>query len=433
MVEEHALVQAQKVQYQRNLKQLLDKNEQLFSVPADRIIPLQKLSKEVNSTVAVMLNKKEVVSSVLYEKTNLLSDGLTNAFKENDGKDEVALLKKNIKKLEQEITDVLAKKEMMQRDIRTAEEKVVTIQKQYVTLESQHSNNKNNVYREDGVANTAKEKLVTNLQREQNQLKKQLQIERNAVEKKQQLVQDVLTKCMNVLVSPVEIEQDEEILHDMLIKLSTELDQFLPLPVEQVVREYASAKERTDFYEKELHDLERTEEKIDELIKKMREHLHVQYRNGLSKINDQFKVLVSRAFSGGEAQLQQIDVQHRNGEVSKGLDITINIPRKKIQFLSALSGGEKALVSLSLLFAIARISAPPFIVLDETDAALDEANSHRYGDLIEELSKQSQLIVVTHNRATMYRAHTLYGITMGNDGMSRLLSVDLADAEQVSS
>jgi chromosome segregation protein len=93
-----------------------------------------------------------------------------------------------------------------------------------------------------------------------------------------------------------------------------------------------------------------------------------------------------------------------------------------------LSGGERALTSIALIFAMSQVNPPPFLILDETDAALDEANSRRYGDMIESLSRKSQLILITHNRETMSRASVLYGVTMGGDGVSKLLSVKFEDA-----
>ena len=114
-----------------------------------------------------------------------------------------------------------------------------------------------------------------------------------------------------------------------------------------------------------------------------------------------------------------------------GLSISVSIPRKKIRGLEVLSGGERALTSIALIFSMAQVNPPPFLVLDETDAALDEANSRRYADMIQELGQKSQLIVITHNRATMAAAGELYGVTMGQDGVSKLLSVKLEEAERV--
>ncbi|MBU1159745.1 hypothetical protein KKD04_00995 [Patescibacteria group bacterium] len=106
------------------------------------------------------------------------------------------------------------------------------------------------------------------------------------------------------------------------------------------------------------------------------------------------------------------------------------MPKKRITSLDVLSGGERALTSIALLFAMTQVNPPPFLVLDETDAALDEANSQKYGKMLKNLSKQTQLIIVTHNRETMSQAGILYGVTMGSDSISRLLSIKFTEVEQ---
>ena len=118
-------------------------------------------------------------------------------------------------------------------------------------------------------------------------------------------------------------------------------------------------------------------------------------------------------------------------EPEQGIEINVSLPHKKVKELNALSGGERSLTSIALLFAMSQVNPPPFLVLDETDAALDEANSRKYGDMLEKLSRHSQLIVVTHNRETMSRAGILYGVTIGNDGASKLLSVKLDEAAAI--
>jgi chromosome segregation protein len=118
-------------------------------------------------------------------------------------------------------------------------------------------------------------------------------------------------------------------------------------------------------------------------------------------------------------------------ETEEGVEITIALPHKRIKGLHMLSGGERALTSIALIFAMSQVNPPPFLILDETDAALDEANSRRYGDMIETLARRSQLILITHNRETMSRAGVLYGVTMGSDGASKLLSVKFEEAVAV--
>lgn len=147
-------------------------------------------------------------------------------------------------------------------------------------------------------------------------------------------------------------------------------------------------------------------------------------------------------FGGGNANLKLIRPEKKkrsdemvsdedDTEEEEGIEIEVSLPNKKIKGLIMLSGGERALTSIALLFAISQVNPPPFVILDETDAALDEANSRKYGDMIENLSEYSQLIVITHNRETMSRAGVLYGVTMGKDSISKLLSISFAEAEIV--
>ena len=132
-----------------------------------------------------------------------------------------------------------------------------------------------------------------------------------------------------------------------------------------------------------------------------------------------------------EEIIEILDNESEEEIVEEGIDVHVSLPHKKIKGLEMLSGGERALTSIALTFAISQIKPPPFIVLDETDAALDESNSKKYGNIIEDLSKYSQLILVTHNRETMSRAGVLYGVTMNSDATSRLLSVEFEQAVKI--
>ncbi|MFA6797422.1 MAG: AAA family ATPase [Candidatus Paceibacterota bacterium] len=220
---------------------------------------------------------------------------------------------------------------------------------------------------------------------------------------------------------------------------------------DEVVKEFKETTERDEFLARELEDLIKSSESLKVLIKELDEKLTTEFRNGVTKINVQFQQFFSAMFGGGSASLSIVKEKKRKksdtdlstilegGEElapeeedqEEGLDIEVNLPKKKIKGLMMLSGGERALTSIALLFAISQVNPPPFIILDETDAALDEANSKKYGDMITELSKYSQLILITHNRETMARAGIIYGVTMGADGVSRLLSIQFEEAVQV--
>ncbi len=220
---------------------------------------------------------------------------------------------------------------------------------------------------------------------------------------------------------------------------------------DDVVKEYKETTERDTFLEKELVDLINSSESLKNLIKELEEKLTTEFKTGVAKINTQFQQFFTAMFGGGSATLSVVKekkrkkldtdlpvesdgeelVEEEEEETEEGLEIEVNLPKKKIKGLMMLSGGERALTSIALLFAISQVNPPPFIILDETDAALDEANSKKYGDMITELSKYSQLILITHNRETMSRAGVIYGVTMGSDGVSRLLSIQFEEAVEV--
>jgi chromosome segregation protein len=218
---------------------------------------------------------------------------------------------------------------------------------------------------------------------------------------------------------------------------------------DETLKEYNEAMDRDTFLQKELADLSGSAESLTSLISELDGKISEEFGTGLVKINTQFQEFFALMFGGGNAELSVIKqvkkkksdtddllAMDSEGEVSEeeedgGIDIAVSLPRKKTKGLIQLSGGERALTSIALLFAISQVNPPPFIILDETDAALDEANSKKYGDMIETLSKFSQLIVITHNRETMSRAGVLYGVTMGSGGVSKLLSVAFEEAVAV--
>lgn len=214
-----------------------------------------------------------------------------------------------------------------------------------------------------------------------------------------------------------------------------------------VLHEYKQATERDEFLLKELEDLETTVVSLEKLIGELEEELATRFRQGLEKINLEFNNFFSMMFGGGKAGVSLVREQKRRrkvggddldiedggeeGETEEGVEVDVSLPRKRIKGLMMLSGGERALTSIALLFAISQVNPPPFIILDETDAALDEANSKKYGDMVEGLASRSQLILITHNRETMSRAGNIYGVTMGGDGVSKLLSISFDEASVV--
>lgn len=222
-----------------------------------------------------------------------------------------------------------------------------------------------------------------------------------------------------------------------LEKLKIRLEELGVGATDDLLLEYKNAKERDEFLERELQDLTTSVENLKTLITELQEKLEEQFKVGIDKIATEFSRFFALMFGGGSAGLERVAIKNRQSEeddetedvkVEEGIELIVSLPNKRVRGLDMLSGGERALTSIALIFAMSQVNPPPFIILDETDAALDEANSRRYGDMIEALAKRSQLILITHNRETMSRAGVLYGITMGIDGISKVLSVKFEEA-----
>jgi len=200
----------------------------------------------------------------------------------------------------------------------------------------------------------------------------------------------------------------------------------------EIEKEYKETKERDAFLAGEIDDLTASVKTLSQLIADLTSQLNERFVAGIEKIDVEFRKFFTLMFGGGEAKLVRVSLKQKEDdeavESAEGLEVDVRLPNKRVRGLEMLSGGERALTSIALIFAMSQVNPPLFIILDETDAALDEANSRRYGDMIEALAKKSQLILITHNRETMSRASVLYGVTMAGDGVSKLLSVKLDEA-----
>lgn len=190
--------------------------------------------------------------------------------------------------------------------------------------------------------------------------------------------------------------------------------------------DYAENRERYDFLTTQVEDLSRAEEELRAAIAELRELIGVAFDTTFAKVNELFKEYFTGFFGGGEANLQLTD----GDDLTAGVDIVARPPGKRVQNLSMLSGGERALTAISLLFALLSNNPSPICVLDEVDAALDEANVTRFAETLKNLSTRTQFIVVTHNRRTIEKADAIYGVSMADDSTSRILSLRLSDVPQ---
>ncbi|GIP46703.1 chromosome partition protein Smc [Paenibacillus sp. J53TS2] len=194
------------------------------------------------------------------------------------------------------------------------------------------------------------------------------------------------------------------------------------------IEEYNRVSERYQFLSEQKDDLVEAKTTLYQVIREMDEEMSKRFKTTFDAIRREFVIVFSKLFGGGRADLILVDPDNL---LDTGIDVVAQPPGKKLQNLQLLSGGERALTAMALLFAILQVKPVPFCVLDEVEAALDEANVARFAQYLREFSEQTQFIVVTHRKGTMEEADVLYGVTMEEGGVSKLVSVKLEDEETV--
>ena len=188
------------------------------------------------------------------------------------------------------------------------------------------------------------------------------------------------------------------------------------------IEEYKNLKDRYDFMCEQRLDLEDTMAKLRKVIQEMTETMKKQFKEKFEVINKNFGEVFKELFGGGMAEVTLTDEENI---LECGIDITVQPPGKKLQNMTLLSGGEKAFTAIALLFAILKINPAPFCVLDEIEAALDDVNVYRYAEYLKKFAKETQFLIITHRKGTMEAADTVYGVTMEEKGISKLLSMKL--------
>ena len=192
------------------------------------------------------------------------------------------------------------------------------------------------------------------------------------------------------------------------------------------IDQYEEVHNRLDFLNSQRDDILSAKNLLLETITEMNDEVKERFKSTFEAIRESFKVTFKQMFGGGQADL----ILTEGDLLTAGVEISVQPPGKKIQSLNLMSGGEKALSALALLFSIIRVKTIPFVILDEVEAALDEANVKRFGDYLNRFDKDSQFIVVTHRKGTMAAADSIYGVTMQESGVSKIVSVKLKDLEE---
>src|SRR3989344_282049 len=402
-----------KFNFQKDLNRLETRLELTQNLPDVKEVNLLAALKDVRNLAYASVEEgtlerlKDTVSKIVSLIDNLFSKG-------NDASGE---LKKSMAKLEADIKQT--DKELKDLDIAEADS-------------TKHIRQFNEKFKEIFIAFESERNKLIKLKDEKNSLV--FESEKLDIKLKDLSVQilEIGRKASDFDVwSGVPLE-DEEVAVRRMFRLRGELSAIGEID-QNTVKDYKETEERHTFLVDQVSDLEKAVTDLNKLIEDLDYKIRHEFNSAISHISEEFNKYINALFGGGKAKLtveeekdeRALDVEvegleaQANEKVESGVYIDVSFPRKRLKGLEVLSGGEKALVSIAALFALISVSPPPFLVLDEIDAPLDEINARRFGELLKNFSKKTQFLIVTHNRATMEAADVLYGVTMSADGTSQ--------------
>ena len=346
---------------------------------------IDRINLDIENTKTVINNKTEQRKKITEENKNL--------------EEEIEKLKEEIEKLKEDSTNSGSKIEELKKDRISKNEKLNETEEQVLEQMKKIEDLKNQVVKCD----IKKSKLETERDQIINKMWEEYELTplQAAEFKKPTNVQEVQRKVNNLRSNIKELG-------------SINIDS---------IEEYKKLKERYDFMSEQRLDLENTMAKLRKVIVDLTDVMRKQFDEKFKIINKNFAEVFSELFGGGKAELRLTD---ENDILESGIEIEVQPPGKKLQNMSLLSGGERAFTAIALLFAILKINPAPFCVLDEIEAALDDVNVYRFAEYLKKFANETQFLVITHRKGTMEVADTVYGITMEENGISKLLSMKLS-------
>ena len=357
----------------------------------------EQLSQIQIMTADIALNlvrARQKVENISQEITWLQTDESTKVLSDEEIEQQIASWKEKLETLNTSISQKKVEKATQQQQLVTLEEQLKELQR---------------IHKGFLEAIRANELKQNRLEFEMKNFNEQLE------ENYEITYEDAIEHAMAI--------DDEEHMRRRVKLLKKSIEELGPVNL-NAIEEYDRVLERHSFLSEQRNDLLEAKETLHEAIKEMDEEMTLRFTDTFYAIRKQFKLVFRELFGGGQADLVLLDPKNM---LETGIDIVAQPPGKKLQNLSLLSGGERALTAIALLFSILNTRPVPFCILDEVEAALDEANVVRYSDYLKKFSRDTQFIVITHRKGTMEGADVLYGITMQESGVSKLVSVKLED------
>ena len=392
---------------------------------------IENLNKELNKENEIYENEKSKFDSI-----NLQLTKDKEILKSQNA--DIERIKAYLNELSNKISLIDKENKDEESEIKEIDEKIIIENREKENLKTQLNDNNKNLENKKIARENLKQKLDENnvklkdIDKQFMELKESIFKVESRIEKLESNKEANNFKLFEdynlTYLQAIELRDDEiEINKKILDTLKKDIKSLGNVNVDSI-EEYKEIKERYDFYSEQKEDLQKSIEAIEEIIKDLEEHMKIQFKEEFAKINENFKYVYNRLFGGGEGNLTILD---QANILESDIEITAKPPGKKMKNLSLLSGGEKALTAISILFAILLAKPTPFCILDEIEAPLDDSNIARFGIFLKELTSKTQFIAVTHRRGTMEAADYIYGVTMEQRAISKVIALSLNEAEEI--
>ena len=404
---------------QVEINKIVEQNEELSKIITEFAELNKDDQKYIDDLNFDITNLKISVSSFdeseasIQEIQERINQELENAHTSIENKNtQIEQIKKDNEDLEKSIEETLQKIEEVKESVNSSSSKIEELKKERAQKSEKLSKQEDEI--------TAKFKVIEDLK---GQLVK-LDVKKTKIEED---INGIINKMWEEYeLTPNNAEQYQKpenvaLTQRRVNNLRTEIRELGSVNVDSI-EEYKNLKDRYDFMSEQRLDLENTMSKLRKVISDMTQIMKEQFKEKFKVINKNFGEVFAELFGGGKAELT---LEDEDNILECGIEITVQPPGKKLQNMMLLSGGEKAFTAIALLFAILKINPAPFCVLDEIEAALDDVNVFRYADYLKKFTDHTQFLVITHRKGTMEVADTVYGVTMEESGISKLLSMKL--------
>ena len=408
-----------KDEIQKQIEEITKQNEELSKIISDFAELNKDDQKYIDDLNFDITNLKISVSSFDESESSIeeiqerINQELANANTSIENKkSKIEQIKVDNENLEKSINETLQKIEQIQENVKSSSSKIEEMKKQRQEKSETLSKQEDEI--------TAKFKIIEDLK---GQLVK-LEVRKSKIEED---INEIISKMWEEYeltpnnVGDYQKPENVAVTQRRVNTLRTEIRELGSVNVDSI-EEYKNLKDRYDFMSEQRLDLESTMSQLRKVISDMTQIMKEQFREKFKVINKNFGEVFAELFGGGKAELKLEDEENI---LECGIEITVQPPGKKLQSMLLLSGGEKAFTAIALLFAILKINPAPFCVLDEIEAALDDVNVFRYADYLKKFTETTQFLVITHRKGTMEVADSVYGVTMEESGISKLLSMKL--------